>query len=331
MSKIIEAEDLTKIYAGNLTAVDHVSFSVDEGELFGFLGPNGAGKTTTIKMLTTLASITSGKASVAYRDCIKEPNEVRKSIGIVPQDLAVDDDLTGIENVMLSAKLYRVPESIARKRAEELINLVDLRDASKRLVATYSGGMRKRLELIVGLIHQPRIFFLDEPTLGLDIQTRAVIWDYIKRLNKEHNLTIFMTTHYLEEADSLCDSVAIIDHGKIRISGSPSELKEKVGGDVLEIDVTNGASLTEFFRSIQGVKEVKQTGSKYRIKIPRAEEALTTIFEGISAKGLKINEVSLTKPTLDEVFLEVTGRSLRDESSGAEDSFQRMITSRRRL
>ncbi len=331
MSKIIDAEDLTKIYAGNLTAVDHVSFSVDEGKLFGFLGPNGAGKTTTIKMLTTLASITSGKASVAYHDCAKEPNEVRKSIGIVPQDLAVDDDLTGIENVMLAAKLYRVPESIARKRAEELINLVDLKDASKRLVATYSGGMRKRLELIVGLIHQPRIFFLDEPTLGLDIQTRAVIWDYIKRLNKENNLTIFMTTHYLEEADSLCDSVAIIDHGKIRISGSPSELKEKVGGDVLEIDVTNGASLTEFFSSIQGVKEVKQTGSKYRIKIPRAEEALPTIFEGISTKGLKIREVSLNKPTLDEVFLEVTGRSLRDEPSGAEDSFQRMITSRRRL
>ncbi len=325
MASIVEAEDLTKVYNGNFTAVDHISFKVSEGEVFGFLGPNGAGKTTTIKMLTTLASITQGKASVAGYNVATEQDKVRQSIGLVPQDLTIDDDLKGIENLLLAAKLYHVPDAAAKSRASELLTLVDLKDAANRLVSTYSGGMRKRLELIVGLIHQPKMLFLDEPTLGLDIQTRTVMWDYIKRLNEENKMTLFVTTHYLEEADSLCHNVAIIDHGKIKVSGPPGELKQRLGGDVLEIVVNDGVDLSEFFYSVPGVKDVKKTDLAYRIKVPSAEEALPSIFEGISKKGLKITKISFDKPSLDQVFLEVTGRSLRDEESGAQDRVQRFI------
>jgi len=325
MASIVEAEGLTKVFNGNFTAVDHISFKVSEGEVFGFLGPNGAGKTTTIRMLTTLASITQGKASVAGYNVATEQDKVRQSIGLVPQDLTIDDDLKGTENLLLAAKLYHVPDAVAKSRASELLGLVDLKDAANRLVSTYSGGMRKRLELIVGLIHQPKLLFLDEPTLGLDIQTRTVMWNYIKRLNEENKMTLFVTTHYLEEADSLCHNVAIIDHGKIKVSGSPGELKQKLGGDVLEIAVNDGVDLTEFFYSVPGAKDVKKSDYTYRIKLPSTEEALPTIFEGISKKGLKITKVSFDKPSLDQVFLEVTGRSLRDQEQGAEDRVQRFI------
>ncbi len=332
MSNIIEAENLTKVYNGKIQAVDHISFQVKEGEIFGFLGPNGAGKTTTIKMLTTLASVTDGTARVAGFDVQKQQDEVRRSIGIVPQDLTVDDDLKGMENIMLQAKLYHVPSAIAKKRAEELLGLVELKDAANRQVSTYSGGMRKRLELIVGLIHEPKMLFLDEPTLGLDIQTRSVMWDYIKALNKDNGMTLFATTHYLEEADAICDRIAIIDHGQIKVIGAPAELKSRLGGDVLEIQVTDGVgiNLTDFFNTIPGVKEVKQTDSTYRVKLPSAEDALPEIFEGISKRGLKVKHIAFTKPTLDQVYIEVTGRSLRDAETGAEDSIKnRFVTMRR--
>ncbi|TMI23867.1 ATP-binding cassette domain-containing protein [Candidatus Bathyarchaeota archaeon] len=326
---MIEAENLTKVYNGTVKAVNDISFSVNEGELFGFLGPNGAGKTTTIKMLTTLASITQGRATIAGHDVSKNPDAVRKSIGIVQQDLTVDDELTGTENIMLAASLYHVPRAAAKKRAEELLGLVELKDAANRLVRTYSGGMRKRLQLIVGLIHQPRLLFLDEPTLGLDIQTRTVMWDHIKALNKEQKMTIFMTTHYLEEADSLCDRIAIIDHGKIEVSGSPQELKAKLGGEVLELDVADGGNLLGFFSSLPGVKDLKQKGTTYRIKLPGAETALPGIFEEVSRRGLKIGRISFDKPSLDQVFLEVTGRSLRDAEAGSEDSMKARFTGMR--
>ncbi len=332
MSNIIEAENLTKVYNGKIQAVDHISFQVKEGEIFGFLGPNGAGKTTTIKMLTTLASVTDGTARVAGFDIQRQQDEVRRSIGIVPQDLTVDDDLNGLENIMLQAKLYHVPSAIAKKRAEELLGLVELTDAANRQVSTYSGGMRKRLELIVGLIHEPKMLFLDEPTLGLDIQTRSVMWDYIKALNKDNGMTLFTTTHYLEEADAICDRIAIIDHGQIKVIGAPADLKAQIGGDVLEIQVTDGVgvNLTDFFNAIPGVKEVKQTDSTYRVKLPSAEAALPEIFEGISKRGLKVKHIAFTKPTLDQVYVEVTGRSLRDAETGSEDAIKnRFVTMRR--
>lgn len=331
MAKIIEAQDLTKVYGGSIKAVDHISFSVDEGELFGFLGPNGAGKTTTIKMLNTLAAITEGRAVLDGHDVSKEPDAVRKTIGLVPQELTVDDELKGIENMLLSAKLYHVADDVARKRAQDLLKLAKLEDAANRLVRTYSGGMRKRLELIVGLMHNPKILFLDEPTLGLDIQTRTNMWEYIRHLNEEQKMTIFMTTHYLEEADSLCDRIAIIDHGTIKVSGTPNELKERVGGDILKLDVTDGTDMTTFLESITGVTEVKKVDSAYVIKLPKAEDALPAIFEGITSRGLKVKSISFTKPTLDQVFLDVTGRSLRDAEEGAADSLrQRFMMGRGR-
>jgi ABC-2 type transport system ATP-binding protein len=327
--EIIQADNLSKVYNGSVKAVDDISFSVAEGELFGFLGPNGAGKTTTIKMLTTLATITQGKASIAGHDVASEADAVRKTIGFVQQDLTVDDELTGMENIMLAASLYKVPRSVSKPRADELLGLVGLKDAAGRLVRTYSGGMRKRLQLIVGLIHQPRILFLDEPTLGLDIQTRTVMWDHIKNLNKEEKMTIFMTTHYLEEADSLCQRIAIIDHGKIQIMGSPQELKDKMGSDVLELQVADGGDLAGFFSTLPGVKDVKQTGPKYRIKLPGAENALPGIFEEISRRGLKVDKIAFDKPSLDQVFLEVTGRSMRDEETGPQDSMKARFTGMR--
>jgi len=312
MTKIIEAECLTKVFPPSTKAVDGVSFSVDEGEIFGFLGPNGAGKTTTIRILTTLTSITEGRATVAGHDVKVAPAEVRQSIGVVPQEVTLDNELKGIENLMLSAKLQHVKKSDALERAGELLQLVELDGASDRRVRTYSGGMKRRLQLITALIHRPRILFLDEPTSGLDVQTRTKIWEYLKQLNSE-GLTIFMTTHYLEEADQLSHRVAIMDHGRIVVSGSPSELKETLHGDVLTLEFSDGtADLTPFLSRIEDVAEVVRSGGAYRLKLPKVETALPGIVASVAAKGLKIKQMSLTKPTMDQVFLEVTGRSMRD-------------------
>jgi ABC-2 type transport system ATP-binding protein len=328
-SKIIEAENLTKVYKGKVKAVDHISFYVEEGEIFGFLGPNGAGKTTTIKMLNTLASITEGKAIVAGKDVSKDPAAVRDVIGVVPQELTADDELKGIENLLLSARLHHVPRGEARKRANDLLKLVDLESSAERRVKTYSGGMRRRLQLAIGLIHTPKILFLDEPTLGLDIQTRTNMWAYLSRLNKEEGITIFMTTHYLEEADSLCKRIAIIDHGTIKVSGSPSELKEKLGGDILTIELSDGPDITVFLKGIPDVSDVSRKDQIYRIKLPKTERALPAIVDGVTRQGLQIKEISFMKPTLDQVFLEVTGKSMRDEAGGESDSLWQNVLNER--
>ncbi|MDG7005404.1 MAG: ATP-binding cassette domain-containing protein [Nitrososphaerota archaeon] len=329
MATIIEAEHLTKVYKGKVKAVDDISFSVEEGEIFGFLGPNGAGKSTTIKMLNTIASITSGKAVVAGHDVSRHPAKVRDVIGVVPQELTADDELKGVENILLAARLHHVRGAEAKKRAGELLKLVDLDGSAGRRVKTYSGGMRRRLQLAIGLIHTPKVLFLDEPTLGLDIQTRTKMWEYLGKLNKEQGLTIFMTTHYLEEADGLCDRIAIIDHGTIRAMGSPSQLKEKVGGDVLNIELATGPDITDFLKSIPDVSDVVKSDQAYRIKLPRAEKALPAIVEGVTRKGLEIKEISFTKPTLDEVFLEITGKSMRDEDAGESESWVQNVNAER--
>lgn len=321
MGRIIEAEGLTKIYNGRVKAVDHITFYVDEGEVFGFLGPNGAGKTTTIKMLNTLAAITEGHASVAEYDVRRYPGAVRNSIGVVPQELTADDELTGIENMILSARLHHLKGRAPKAKSIELLKLVDLQDAATRKVRTYSGGMRRRLQLVMGLLHEPKILFLDEPTLGLDVQTRSRMWDYIKGLNRDRGLTVFMTTHYLEEADSLCDRIAIIDRGTIKVSGSPARLKETLGGDIITMELSDAhEDLTGFFQGVEGVKEVSRTGGVYRIKLPKAEKALPAIVEGVLGKQLQIKEISFSKPTLDQVFLEVAGKSMRDQETPTTDS-----------
>src|SRR3989337_1494232 len=222
---VIKVEGLTKVFNHSLKAVDHIDFTVKQGEIFGFLGPNGAGKTTTINMLITILKPTEGNASVCSYDISKHASEVRNCIGVVPQEYTADEDLTGLENIILCADLYGIPRETSRQRAQELLELVELTKFKDKQVQTYSGGMRRRLELACGLINRPHVFFLDAPTLGLDVQTRAATWNYIRLLKKEFGMTTFMTTHYLEEADMLCDRIAIIDHGKIVTVGAPEQLK----------------------------------------------------------------------------------------------------------
>jgi ABC-2 type transport system ATP-binding protein len=322
MTAIIEAEGLTKVYPPSTKAVDDVSFSIDEGEIFGFLGPNGAGKTTTIKMLTTLSSITRGKGIVGGYDVGKNPNEVRRIIGLVSQDLTVDSGLTGMENLLLSARLYHVSDRDARQRARTLLELVGLEQASARMAGTYSGGMKKRLELISGLIHEPKVLFLDEPTLGLDIQTRSAMWQYINGISKEKKVTIFLTTHYLEEADSLCDRVAIIDRGQIKVSGPPSELKSQTGANILNVEVSGGRDLVSVLLSTDGVTEVKRAGNRYSIRMKGIDPSLQDVFHTLSDQGVKVVDAKIEKSSLDQVFLEVTGRTMRDEVVNPGDAFE---------
>ena len=331
MTTIVQVENLSKRFSEDVLAVDNISFTVNEGEIFGFLGPNGAGKSTTINMLTTLLKPTGGKALVAGLDLAHQQDEVRKVIGLVPQDLTVDDNLSGRENMYLQADLYNVPRAEAKKRIEELLKLVNLEDAADRRVKTYSGGMRKRLELAEGLIHRPRILFLDEPTLGLDIQTRTAIWAYIRDLKKNHVITVFLTTHYLEEADGLCDRIAIIDHGKIVALDTPAELKRTVGGDVISLGVTSDKDLTEVIQQVQGVLSVKKEEGAYRIKATNGEQQTSVILKAIMDQGATVTSVNLSHPTLDQAFLEYTGRSMRDaEQSGGYDTAAAARAMRRR-
>src|SRR3989304_5778822 len=326
---VIKAEGLTKVFNGNLVAVDHVDFNVKHGEIFGFLGPNGAGKTTTINMLITILKPTEGKASILGYDIAKQNNEVRYSIGVVPQEYTADEDLTGIENILLCADLYGIPREVSKKRASELLELVELTAFKDKKVQTFSGGMRRRLELACGLINRPKVLFLDEPTLGLDVQTRAATWKYIKTLKQEFGMTLFMTTHYLEEADALCDSIAIIDHGKIIVVGTPTELKDSLGGDIITLSIQKDADITELIRKIQHVKDVKKENGSYMVKSESGEVTAPLIIEALRGENHVVTRLSLTKPTLNEVYLQYTGRSMRDaEESGESFHAKRMMMAR---
>lgn len=328
-SVIVTVENLSKVF-GKLKAVDNVSFEVKMGEIFGFVGPNGAGKTTTINILTTLMKPSSGSAVVCGYDIFKDPNEVRRNVGVVPQEYTADEDMTGINNVLLCADLYGIPRSDSKPHAQELLKLVELQDAAKRKVSTYSGGMRRRLELACGLINYPKLLFLDEPTLGLDVQTRTVVWKYIKMLKDEYHMTLFLTTHYLEEADSLCDRIAIIDHGHIIRIGTPEELKESIGGDVIAVTLKESEpDISSDIASVKLVKNVQKTDNNYRIKVELGEEASPQIMDVIRSKGLHVTKISLTKPTLDEAYLEFTGRTLREEEGDKMQMFRQRVTVRR--
>ena len=323
---IVKVEGLTKTF-GPLKAVDGVSFEVEEGEIFGFLGPNGAGKTTTINMLTTLLSPSGGSATINGLDIHKHATEVRRTVGVVPQEYTADEDLTGQQNILLCADLYGIPRSDSKPHSLELLKLVELQDAADRKVSTYSGGMRRRLELACGLINYPKLLFLDEPTLGLDVQTRTAVWNYIRMLKEEYRMTLFLTTHYLEEADSLCDRIAIIDHGHIVKIGTPSELKASIGGDVIVVGVAEvGPDLSAEIQEIPLVKEVKKTDHEYRVKSEVGEESSIQIIDLIRSKGLHVTKISLTKPTLDEAYLEFTGRSIREEETNKMDMFKQRVT-----
>ncbi len=319
---IIKVVNLTKKF-GNLVAVDHVSFEVYKGEIFGFLGPNGAGKTTTINMCTTLLKPTEGTVILNGLDVTKKPDKVRREIGVVHQDFTADEDLTGYENMKLSAALYGIPKNIAEERINELMEMVELKQAMHRKVETYSGGMRRRLEIAMGLINRPKVLFLDEPTLGLDVQTRAAIWQYVLKLKEEYDMTIFMTTHYLEEADFYCDRIAIIDKGKIIKIGSPRELKESIGGDIVTLQLVSSIEdALSVIKGTEGVIDVTSDKNEIRIKVKNASILAPELIARLNEKNIKVGKLMITEPTLDEVYMELTGRSLRDERINWEDMFK---------
>ena len=307
MDTEIETFDLTKKF-GKLVAVDHLNLRIKNGEIFGLLGPNGAGKTTTISMLCTILMPTEGTATVNGYDIIKESDAVRKSIGIVFQQPSVDDILTGRENLRFHAMWYAVPKKIRNERIDEVLKLVGLESRQHSLVKTYSGGMRRRLELARGLLHLPKVLFLDEPTLGLDPQTREHIWDYIEVMSEENKMTIILTTHYMEEADRLCDKIAIIDKGKILIVDDPEKLKESIGGDIVRLK--SKVKDPGKFKEIESVSGIEVKGDYIILTVKNASENLQKIFE----VAKKVEKVEIRSASLNDVFLKYTGKYIRPES-----------------
>ncbi|WP_455369354.1 ATP-binding cassette domain-containing protein [[Eubacterium] cellulosolvens] len=316
----IETYNLSKQFK-DIIAVDNLNVKIKQGEIFGLLGPNGAGKTTTISMLCTILRPTEGSAQVNGYDILKEPEKVRRSIGIVFQQPSVDDILTGLENLRLHAMWYGVPKEIRKKRIDEVLDLVGLQSRRNSLVKTYSGGMRRRLELARGLLHLPNVLFLDEPTLGLDPQTREHIWEYIEKMSREREMTIVLTTHYMEEADSLCDRVAIIDQGKIIVMNSPDSLKEKVGGDIVYLKTT--ATDIDKFREIEEVSKIEKKDDCIILTVKNASEHLQKILE-ISGK---VERVEVRSASLEDVFINYTGKEIRAET-GEGGILQRIIKER---
>lgn len=316
---IIELSGLTKRY-NQLVAVDSVSLEIREGEIFGLLGPNGAGKTTAISMLVTMKKPTAGSASVNGFDIVKEPDGVRRSIGIVFQDPSLDEELTAYENLELHAAMYGIESRDRKKRILEVIRIVELEERLGDIVKTFSGGMRRRLEIARGLLHYPKILFLDEPTIGLDPQTRKHVWDYIKTLKAQHGITIVMTTHYMEEADSLCDRVAIIDHGRIIALDTPGALKDSLGGDIVVIRTPKPALLEKAARGI--AKKAKIDDGSISLSMEKAEGKITAIVDLARREGIEIQAISMHKPTLDDVFLHYTGRSIREEAASGRDAMR---------
>jgi len=322
--QIIRVENLTRQF-GNIMAVNDVSFEVEEGTIFGFLGPNGAGKTTTINILCTLLSPTAGNAYINGHDCNSESSEVRKSIGIVFQDSSLDKDLTARENLLFHAYLYNVDKSVRRQRVEDALQFVDLVERGDDLVKKFSGGMKRRLEVARGLIHRPKVLFLDEPTLGLDPQSRSNLWEFIIELPKKHNVTIFMTTHYMEEAE-VCDKIAIIDRGKIITSGTPAELKKVIGGDVIYLKTADNKKAMEDIKNLLNV-EVSEMDGEIFISSLRGDVCIPKIIREI---GESVLSVRMQRPTLNDVFLKLTGKEIRAESVTAGDDVKATVRSYRR-
>jgi ABC-2 type transport system ATP-binding protein len=313
----IETKSLTKSF-GDVIAVNDVSFSVESGEIFGFLGPNGAGKSTTMMILTTLLKPTSGKALISGFDVTADPKKVRENIGYVQQETTVDEYLTGRENLLLQAKLNHIPKNEINVRIDAVLELIELSDKQHDSVVTYSGGMRKRLDIAGGLLHRPRVLFLDEPTVGLDIQTRRKIWKYLKKIHDEFEMTIFLTTHYMEEADQLCDRVGIIDGGKIQIIDSPKNMKNAMGNEVISIILEDGASQDSFLSELQKIEFVNKInvdGTKLTLFASNGTEVIPKIFQISSTLKIKIISIALTQPTLDDVFISYTGHEIRDGDS----------------
>ena len=306
-------ENLTRRFGEDTLAVDGISLSIPADSVFALLGPNGAGKTTTISMLSTLRRPTSGTANVAGYDIVKQPKQVRRRIGVTFQEIVTDPDFTGRENLDYHARLYGMKKAERRAKIEELLNIVELEEAADRSTKTYSGGMKRRLELARGLLSSPEILILDEPTQGLDPQNRVKIWDYIKARRKATGITVLLTTHYMDEAESVADRVGIMDHGKIINEGTPAELIEQMGSDRIRITGTgNIEDLSRSIKELSFVESFNSTGNIVQIGVDSGNRRLALVVEKAFERGYKIDDISVSKPTLEDVFLKYTGRQLRD-------------------
>ncbi len=313
MAYAVEIQNIIKKFP-SVTAVNDVTFNVDEGEIFGLLGPNGAGKTTLIRMLTCLMKPTSGQAKIREFDVVKYPAQVRRNIGVVSQAMTSDLDLTAWENMNIFAKYFDLPKKQRKENISYLLKIVELEDRAKDLVATYSGGMRRRLEIARGLVHRPYILFLDEPTIGLDPQSRRVIWELLQKIRKETNLTIFITTHYMDEADVLCDRIAIIDYGKIVAMDSPSNLKRSIGGfDIIEVSLSNFTpSVMEKLKAMKFIKEVTEKEEALRISVEDAAKSMPVLIEEFKKMGVAILYLAIHEQSLEDVFIHYTGKTIRE-------------------
>jgi len=318
---ILQTKNLKKTFLGKgkkkketVEAVKGIDLTVKKGEIFGFLGPNGAGKTTTLQMLTTVLSPTSGDAKVAGFDLLKEPQKIRERIGYVSQAGGADTSTNAFENLILQARLYGATREVAENRANELVERFQMTEFAKRKVTSYSGGQKRRLDLALGTVHQPELIFLDEPTTGLDPQSRAYFWEEIKKISKD-GTTIFLTTHYLEEADNLCDSVAIIDHGTVVAQGTPGKLKSQSGGDSIIIGMDSSKTLEkakELMEKEKYVKKLLSHESRLTLYVQDGEKLLADVLRFLDTNKIPIQTIELSKPSLDDVFLQQTGRSLRE-------------------
>ena len=317
MLNAIEVNSLTKKF-GDFKAVDNISFNVEEGEIFGFLGPNGAGKSTTMMILTTLLKPTSGHALVGGHNVVSDAKRVREKIGYVQQEISVDEFLTGRENLYLHARINQIPKNLIKSRIDEVLELVELGEKQDDATLTYSGGMRKRIDIANGLLSRPAVLFLDEPTVGLDIQTRRKIWGYIRKIRKDFGMTIFISTHYMEEADNLCDRIGIIDFGKIQIIDAPKSMKSAIGNEIISFNLVDGKAsqdtLIEQISKIEFVKEVKNKQDLITVFSTKSNEVIPKIFQISTNLEMKINSLTLKQPTLDDVFISYTGHDLRDDT-----------------
>ncbi len=325
---MIQISGLTKRYDAHTTAVDHLDLEVESGEIFALLGPNGAGKSTTIRILTTLSGFEEGRVIVAGHDVDRDPDAVRRAIGYVAQETGVDYFLTGRENLTLQGHLYRMKTAQIKQRIEELARYFELGDSLDKTVAEYSGGMRRKLDIATALIHHPRVLFLDEPTLGLDTQSRRSLWQYIRKINDELGLTILLTTHYLEEADKLADRVGIINQGQIKVVDTPDALKKSLGGDVVslefEYEATENETLSWKLGNSDFIKDTTWEGNKLHLYVTNGAQAIPKIMQMATQEGARIANISFSRPTLDDVFIKYTGSSLSgDNEEGGEQWWEK--------
>ena len=308
----IQTQDLVKVYAGKVRALDGVTFGVEEGEVFALLGPNGAGKTTTVRILTTLSKPTSGTARVGGFDVSREAGKVRQQIGVVAQKASLDPTSTGRENLVLQGRFFGLGGRRLKQRVDELLEVVGLTHAANRLASTYSGGMGRRLDIAIGLVHRPRVLFLDEPTTGLDPEVRAAMWDEIRRLAATEGLTILLTTHYLEEADRLAGRLAILDRGRVVTTGTPDALKAELRGDAIAIELANGAGEQEVrsaLSRIPGIGELQLDDHTVHLRVAAGATALPGVLTALDARGVAVASATVSRPSLDDVYLRHTGRS----------------------